>query len=238
MALERTSISLRIGAMAGFVMTSLVINPAYGAPFCGPFTDQSPQEAVGSVAAGAIGPGSVIHPRLDPNKDCNADSGAASACGIAVRPGTQGVELTRADGWVCIGVPGRRPLDVWYGWVPVSRWLRAPDAPTPATSSWAGVWQNEGARLNITTHEARVHIDGHAIWQGSFYPRFGDLTIDGAPQGSLLMNVLGADRCVVVFRRIGAYIFANDNGECGALNVTFTGLYRFRPGLKVVARQQ
>jgi ankyrin repeat protein len=154
----------------------------------------------------------------------------AAKCKEPLRSGVTGLELMRKDAWVCVSVSGKRPLEVNTGWLPISNWKRDLDAVPPEPQAWAGVWQNERARLNITVIDNRVNIDGHAIWSGRLSPHFGDLNFEGVPNGDRLANQAG--ECQATFRRIGEYIIAKDNAKCGGMNVTFSGVYRFRPGLR------
>jgi len=36
------------------------------------------------------------------------------------------------------------------------------------------------------------------------------------------------DDCRILLQRVGEFILGQDNGQCGGLNVTFNGVYRFR----------
>jgi len=154
----------------------------------------------------------------------------ATNCKQPLQSGVGGLELMRKDAWVCVAVPGKRPLEVKTGWLPVSHWKRDSHTVPPEPQAWAGVWQNERARFNITVIDNRVNIDGHAIWTAGLSPHFGDLNFQGVPNGGRLTNQEG--ECRATLRRIGKYIIAKDNAKCGGMNVTFSGVYRFRPGLR------
>lgn len=118
------------------------------------------------------------------------DFDKATNCKQPLRSGVPGIELMQKDAWVCVAVPGKRPLEVKTGWLPVSHWKRDSHAAPPEPQSWAGVWQNEHARLNITVINNRVNIDGHAIWSGRFSPHFGELNFEGVPYGDRLSLML------------------------------------------------
>lgn len=157
------------------------------------------------------------------------DLDKASNCNQPLRSGVSGLELKRKDAWVCVAVPGKGPLEVKTGWLPVSHWKNDAKTAPPKPQAWAGVWQNDRARLNINVIDNRVNIDGHAIWTGSLSSHFGDLSFEGVPDGDRLAI---QEECQATMRRIGKYIIAKDNHKCGGMNVTFSGVYRFRPGLK------
>lgn len=201
-------------------------------PYCGEFaTDKAPNEAVLAVSVGVVSPGAAVSLTIQPGTTCSADQRDRNVCHSPVRGGTQGLELLRAPGWVCVAVPGRQPLDVLVAWLPQSRWSPLPVTESVDLSDWTGVWQNDHARLNIAVRENRVFVDGHAIWQGRADPHFGNLNFDGVPVAGVLTLPGDQDQCELALRRVGKFIFAQDNGYCGGANVRFSGMYRYRAGL-------
>lgn len=175
----------------------------------------------------------------DPNFQCEKVFANKSSCRKTIKAGTIAVELNRQAGWVCVAFAGKHVLETDQGWVPLSRWKVEQVRTQPAVQSWAGVWQNESARLNITERNGRVAVDGHAIWQGPYSPHFGEVQFEGVPNEGILANALTEvdsqdepDGCLIYLRRMGPFLFAQDNYHCGAPNVRFVGLFRFRAGLK------
>jgi len=92
-----------------------------------------------------------------------------------------------------------------------------------------GVWQNESAKITVTANQGWLHFVGNAIWQGLTDSHFGSFEFDAKPEGDLVSM---ADGCEVRIRRVGEFLFAQDNQQCGGVNVSFDGLYRFRADLK------
>jgi hypothetical protein len=222
----------------------LVLVPSFGwsSSFCSQILSSgTPLEGVRQVKFGRITAGEAVKIRFDPepNFQCEKVFAKESTCRKTIKPGTIAVELNRQSGWVCLAFAGKHVLETDQGWVPLTRW-KGGEVPTqPAIQSWAGVWQNESARLNITEQNGRVAVDGHAIWPGPHTTRFGEVQFEGIPNEGILSNALTEvdsqvepRGCLIHLRRLGEFIFAQDNAHCGATNVHFSGLYRFRARLK------
>ncbi len=63
---------------------------------------------------------------------------------------------------------------------------------------------------------------------------FGDFDITGVPDNGVLATSSSDPEygCHIALRFVGAFIFAADNRNCGGMNVSFDGVYRFRHGLQ------
>jgi hypothetical protein len=152
----------------------------------------------------------------------------ALLCLPTPKSGTPGIEYGRAPGWVQVAIPGSHPLDVVFGWLRESDWSRQSTPTRTSASSWTGVWQNSDAKLNIKLESGRLHVDGHAIHPGINGPNFGSALFDGLPVDGVLRSQGAPDDCRILLQRVGEFILGQDNGQCGGLNVTFNGVYRFR----------
>ncbi|MBV8034781.1 hypothetical protein [Roseateles sp.] len=197
-----------------------------GPPRCTTFNvaDSTPLAGVKLVSAGRIAPGEAVRPELQPGKPCVL--GPGNRCASEVKAGTAGVLLHRFKSWVCVALPAKGKINTQAGWIPENRWARD---QTAATGAWAGIWQNEGAKITVTSSQGRLHFVGGAIWQGLADPHFGSFEFDAVPDGDM---VTLTDGCEVRIRRVGEYLFAQDNQQCGGMNVSFDGLFRFRGDLK------
>ena len=158
-------------------------------------------------------------------------------CRRLIPAGTSAVELKRYSDWVCVASAGKRPLDVWVGWLPISRWQVDASDLQFANKSWVGVWQNGSGRLKITEKGGDLVVEGHAIWQGAADPHFGEAYVKGIPVDGVLTNSPGPQEgevaeCRIFLRRVSKFIVVQDNSKCGGLNVGFDGVYRLRAGLK------
>jgi hypothetical protein len=137
------------------------------------------------------------------------------------------VEITRFKEWTCVALPGKGKINTDAVWIPSSRWVHERGSVTDA---WTGVWQNEYAKISVTALDGELHMSGRAVWVGAFSEHFGEFDFEGTPVSDTFTGShrSGSDRCEVFVRRVGPYLFAQDNRQCGAINVTFDGLYRFR----------
>jgi hypothetical protein len=197
-------------------------------PPCTAFSvaDSTPLAGVKLVSAGHIAPGGLVHTVFQPGQACIAERGNPKYCASDVKAGTSGVLLRHFKSWACVVLPGKGKIATQAVWIPQSRW--AVDKPvTPG--AWVGIWQNEGAKITVTSSEGHLHFVGNAIWQGRTTPHFGSFEFDAVPEGDLVTLV---DECEVRIRRLGEFLFAQENQKCGAMNVSFDGLYRFRADLK------
>ena len=188
---------------------------------------------ISAVVPGRISAGPAISLRDVAEDVCKAKKNCLQEGALPLKAGVNGVELSRKGGWVCVGVHGKRPLDIWVGWLPTERWQRTESEQ--AWIHWFGVWQNEHAKIKIQpTKEQQMFVTGKAIWVGLYSPHFGDFELIGAPTNDLIstpQNDSGSD-CKIALRLVGSFIFAADNHRCGGANITFDGMYVFRPRLR------
>lgn len=191
--------------------------------------DTSPLDRINLVSPGRIATGPALHLELIPGKACDPRKRPPGWCNPNAAAGTHGVLIHRYKSWACVVVPGKGKLATVAGWIPASRWV---DDVSASTSTWIGVWQNNSAKLSITSADGLLHIVGNAIWQGISSPHFGSFTFD-APFGSDVVGQSGqSDECEVQIRKVGNFLFAQDNKKCGGMNVSFDGMYRYRGDLK------
>lgn len=230
-----TKLLLKVVLAAASLLATSVASSADGVPFCSE-TDlaNKPDEGVNQIRSGHVSDGAAVNLTASLHFKCEEAIADKSICQRLIPAGTSAVELTRYSNSVCVALPGKRPLDVWVGWLPISRWQVDMSDAQLANKSWVGVWQNNRARLNIAMKGERLIVDGHAIWQGPAGPHFGEVHLEGTPVDGVLTNSQEGDEsaCRIFIRRVNKFIFAQDNGNCGASNVRFDGLYRFRAGLR------
>jgi hypothetical protein len=185
-----------------------------------------PTTSIANWHAGAVTKGEPVMLRV-------AFDDAQSTCGgtpCFALGGVAGVEVRRVGSSVCVGVPQRGKLATMFGWIPVSRWHPGDSSYKPE-ALWVGAWQNKTAKIVIElTNGGGLGIRGHAIRDlglgtGDIY---GDFAISGRPQNGVLTATGDDGGCEVSVRLLGAYIVVADNGACGGMGVSFSGLYRFR----------
>lgn len=117
--------------------------------------------------------------------------------------------------------------------------------------AWVGVWKGEGVEAELTVAPpppdpkakgdvpadpfATLAVTGEATWHGA-----GDVIHTGEVDGPLVregreMKLVrsddpDADGCALTLRRMVANtLYVEDNGQCGGMNVTFTGTYHREP---------
>lgn len=189
-------------------------------------SDSTPLDGVKVVSAGHITPGPALHLELMPGEACDPRLWRPGWCTPNVAGGAAGVQIHRYKSWACVVVPGQGKLATVSGWISASRWSADQSA---SKTSWVGIWQNDHAKLSVTTTEGRLHLVGNAIWQGVGDPHFGSFEFDA----TLQTDVVGlSGECEVQIRKVGDFLFAQDNKQCGGTNVSFDGLYRYRGDLR------
>ncbi|MBB4837989.1 hypothetical protein HNP52_001040 [Sphingomonas kyeonggiensis] len=122
------------------------------------------------------------------------------------------------------------------GWIESAALRRVAPTP-PKASDWLGGWNVWEAEIDITrgARPGSLHFSGNATW-GARDPervKIGAINTGGfgadrpVPAGDRI-EVSDAEEpdCRVAMRLLGPYLIARDNGQCGGLNVTFTGVYR------------
>ncbi len=200
--------------------------------FCpsGDFGHGAPTSAIATWRAGAVTLGKPALLR-------GAFDSSDSICGDTLcfaRGGVTGVEVRQVGSSVCVGVPQKGKLATMFGWIPASRWHAAGSWPHSAVR-WLGVWQNETAEIIVlSTDDGGFYIEGHAIRDlgpdGNGTEIDGDFSITGKPKNGVVTadNADPNPDCRVSVRLVGNYLVAADNGNCGGIGVTFSGMYRLQ----------
>jgi hypothetical protein len=131
------------------------------------------------------------------------------------------------------------------GWLPRAAVQIARPEPAPLRQ-WDGKWRRDrDAQIVIKSSQDELEVSGDAMW-GSRDPQrvkrgavhVGELSGKGKPRGQML--ALGwdpdgstfsrpkdqaPDDCAAKLDLYGRYLVVEDNGGCGGLNVSFTGIY-------------
>lgn len=116
-----------------------------------------------------------------------------------------------------------RPKDGDGGWIAKSDVVLAPQQPTaqPSMAAWIGQWRDGDDRIRIAQRGKALTFDGEASWADQ---NSGSFSGTATPKGASAS--VTDDACTVTMRLLGAYLVVDDNGECGGMNVRFTGVYR------------
>lgn len=158
---------------------------------------------------------------------CNSPRGCVS---IHVDTGSP-VQIYRVQGpWTCgyeEDSHGGGP--VWFRTIdlrPVSYNLH------PPLTAWLGTWSGGEDRVIIRKSQDGSHlfVRGNATWHGlGDDEHFGSLRGEITPHGNHAEFAEGG--CKVDMTLLGKFILANDNGQCGGMNVRFGGFWK-RAGLQ------
>lgn len=127
------------------------------------------------------------------------------------------------DDWACAAFTG--------GKKPVIGWLRKNQiaigqtpGPMPL-DAWAGEWTAWDNSLDIAVAaDQTLTVSGIAIWGDGPAPRTGEVNGSTTPSDNGALVKDGS--CQVKLTLVDQWLVADDNGECGGMNVTFTGVYR------------
>ncbi len=127
----------------------------------------------------------------------------------------------------------KRPSEGWVETAALRRVTLAPPKPADWIGGWSG-WESE-IDINRGTKPGTFHLGGNATW-GSHDPErvknggvnFGMFGADvPEPAGNALALADSEEPdCRIALRLLGPYLVARDNGRCGGLNVSFSGVYR------------
>lgn len=118
------------------------------------------------------------------------------------------------------------------GWIESAALVKV-TAPASRLDAWFGYWTGWYADITLArgkqpgilkaSGEATYGMhDKDRVARGAI--NFGDFDGEGKPSGDLITIV--SDGCEVALRLLGPYLLAVDNGNCGGLNVSFSGVYR------------
>ena len=176
-------------------------------------------------------------------------TGPACADRAYVLTGDEVVAMSTDGDWVNAVFTGGAPhFRSTSGWLPRAA-LAESGGAAGRPADWAGMWES-GDQQQITIKPLpnhRAEVVGTATWGGDDPGRvarggvnigYFDTTIalrgavvtftpswdDGHP--AVMDPPPDVKDCVLRLRQLGSYLVADDNGACGGMNVTFTGVYR------------
>lgn len=144
-----------------------------------------------------------------------------------VIPGDVILVSARRGAFVCAWFQPRKGSET-VGWVHRNQLQMTQTQNNMRRSGWLGEWTFQGNDLNITQNGGALSVKGNAFWKGlGDNIHIGEVDENGVPSGRRL--VLGGNEqydCRVELVRIGRFLVASDNKNCGGVNVTFDGVYQ------------
>lgn len=124
------------------------------------------------------------------------------------------------------------------GYLVAARLKPLPVDASPPLKTWAGHWRDGDDTISLTAKGATLTADGDAYWPSAHPsarqfpggPNVGDLSGTAAPKGNAVTFADASDpqACSATLRLIGEVLVVADNGACGGMNVSFSGVYRRR----------
>jgi hypothetical protein len=169
---------------------------------------------------------------LGDEEDCPQSNNAKCLKKSYLIPGNEVIVSRKFGSWMCSWYQPEEGSET-VGWLPLNSLRVIEPTTTPSLEQWAGMWRDYDNRLVINTDGSaspHLRVEGQAYWRG-----LGDNVNEGSfagrakPQGNQL--TIEDDGCKVSLIRVGRFLIAHDNFQCGGMNVRFDGVYRRRqPG--------
>lgn len=174
--------------------------------------------------------------RLDLLTDMNGCPSSTQKCnGFGyVLPGDVVVTGRTKGDYICAFYPNRSGGSA--GWVEKARLTPVPFDARPALKDWAGRWKDGDNELRFSLAHGQLHVKGDAYWPSANPspqdapggPNIGSVDADAQPDGNKVQFSEGkdADSCKVTATLLGTRLVVDDNGNCGGMNVRFSGVYQ------------
>jgi hypothetical protein len=143
---------------------------------------------------------------------------------------------TRGD-FTCVAYqsPSGKKRNWTRGWLPSGALTPLTPMSSPQAADWIGSWQIPGGNIEIKRGDGgKLHVAGEMIVPGAQDVHSGVIGAQVMPGKDTLAFVDDGDipfeqqnegECRVRMQRIGALLMVEDNGGCGGVGVTFSGLY-------------
>ena len=172
-------------------------------------------------------PGEKVH-FLDDMEGCPS-KGAVCMRAAYLVPGNEILVGKRTADWACVWYQGRQ--HEFVSWVPRKNVALLPAPPLHPVRDWVGLWSNGLSTIRLAPSKVggKLQISSRLRWNGGVDPagerrmNFGGMTGTVDVQGARATGAEGD--CQVTLTRIGKYLLADDNGDCGGMNVRHTGMY-------------
>ena len=159
--------------------------------------------------------------------------------------------LTDGDRLVTGGVEGKR-IYAWFrgrgkylrGWLPAANVKELPFATHPASKMWDGTWTVGEVRkiiIKADSSTSELIIDAYAEWHGGVNGdviHTGDVHGKAVPAGNRLVirNGTSVWDCVLELELVDEFLAAQDNMNCGGMNVSFSDVYTRNTSAKSVLK--
>ncbi len=167
------------------------------------------------------------------SSSCPNDSDACRSQAYVVPGDTVLTGMTRGE-FVCVQYLGERSHRIGY----VRQNEIAPQQidRSPPLSAWAGAWHSGGGAeggdvIELRPQGTALAISGNATWDSGNPGGVNLGVVEGTvtPQGNAAtFTDPDVGDCRMEMTLASSFLVVSDNGKCGGLNVTFSGIYRRR----------
>lgn len=196
----------------------------------------------GLARISAAEPKTFFRQNRSSGKSCPSEAAACKGKAYLI-PGDEVFAGPPQGDYICaakLGAKGR----VTTGWLRKADLAAAPDAAI-TSNDWLGTWQapeqkivvKKGRKPGTLAFDATATfgaLDPERVKRGAV--NIGDFNAEWKPNGDYMAFAIGDKGtlpieqgeeygCKVHLLRIGAYLVAEDNSQCGGVNVSFTGVY-------------
>lgn len=132
--------------------------------------------------------------------------------------------------WACVWYFGKK--HEFVAWVPKRNVNAVQAPPFPAIDDWIGDWVYHANRIHLYMDDSsgRPAVRSELRWDGGTTSTGDTIAHYGGMRGTL--DVAGArataveGSCKLTLARIGEFLVADDNGNCGGANVRHGGVFR------------
>ncbi len=170
---------------------------------------------------------------LSDDSGCPAETSKCRGTTVLV-PGAIVLSGHRHGDYVCAFDPAHDDA----GYLAAARLKTLPVDALPPLKAWVGLWRYGDDTIRLTAKGAMLSVDGEAYWPSAHPsarqfpggPNVGDLSGTATPKGNAVIFADASDpqACSATLRLVGDVIVVADNGACGGMNVSFSGVYRRR----------
>lgn len=218
------------------VFLALSAAPALSANgICRGFNFQNDLSALGLYEISATGRTRMVKGWTSEAQDCPSMAARCRQPSFLIE-GDKVVVNEIEGGFACANYVNAKGVNL-ANWLPLASLARTDMEP-----KWEGRWATYDGKAFVTinaAHSGKLLISGSAEYNSGATVNTGEFMGEG--DASMSEITLGYDgnrtlrydeaqsggrNCAVRMRQLGPYIAVVDNGACGGLNVSFTGLYR------------
>lgn len=213
------------------------------------------KQPIGAAIAKRTSPRINFYKNASDQASCPAAAACESEAHVA--PGDLVLVGRRFEDFVCASYSGSNDKQA-IGWLPVKSLDPLPPLADPRAGDWIGDWKGGGDSARLAKpgdRRANIRIERG---ERGFLTLEGDVAYVVRPRAPLRSGVLQAGRlkpgpamlafvgdddekrfeqaedgeCAARIRRVAQFLLLEDNGYCGGMAISFTGVYRRQVSLR------